>query len=381
MFTHFEMLQAIKQPIKKRAVALIGAAGKKGTEYLHALMKRSDLDISAVVINKTSSLLIEQLEKQGVQVIRGGRVDTLISNAVFDIAIISVPHNEHHLITTQLLQAGKYIIKEKPLAVTWSYAEQYARLIKTNDLPPLFTTLQRKTLPSFLGAKKQLHLIGKPTHFNYNYWFNLSSVTTGWRSKMETAYGGVILDMGYHILDILTYFFGESSRVLAAKIAYKYPETAQEQLEDYANIILEYPEENLKGEITLDRHAAEKKEVLIIDGVDGQMVVTPQGYQIFNAQGLLIEDEHCPASREEEISRMFDRAIPRDTNICKQTQDFSQNMHNMLLIKQIDECKQVQTKERIPSFKRFFPSKNAILSFATNNDATITCPLNQGMLK
>lgn len=368
MFSYFSRSE-LQRPAKKMSVAVIGAAGKKGTEYLRALMKRADLEISAVVINKSTSQLIEQLEKQGVQVIREGRVDELIANVMFDIAVVSVPHHEHHLITDQLLHAGKYIVKEKPLAVSLDFATEYASSIAQHKFPCIFTTLQRNTMPSFVQAKEKLSLIGKPINFTYHYWFNLPTVTTGWRSKMATAFGGVVLDMGYHILDVITHFFGSSSHIVSANIAYQYPETEQEQLEDYAEIAFEYHLSELKGVVILDRHAIEKKEIFIIEGQQGRMIITPQGYQIFDLSGASIEDVSCPISKEEEITAMFNLAISNSKNALKTEQDFSRNMHNMLLLKQIDE----QKKLKISDFKHDSTVDNERLRFLSKSNG-ITIP-------
>lgn len=328
----------------KKRVVVIGAAGKKGTEYLQALLKRNDIEIPAVVINNNSSPLIEELKNQGTTVIQNGQVNDLIATVPFDIALVSVPHHEHHVITEALLQAGKYIIKEKPLAIAINHAAQYQSTIVNNKITPIYTTVQRDTLPAFVYAKEDLQLLGKPLKFQYDYWFNLPSVTTGWRSKMSTAFGGVILDMGYHAIDVITKFFGLDTPEIESNISYKYQETRDEQLEDYAEIYFNYPTQALSGKLILDRHAKQKRECFTIEGENGIMHINPQGYSIYDLNMQLIKQENYTLNKEDEIIAMFNRAIPYETNAELINQAFLRHMHNMEIIEQINLCKQDVTQ-------------------------------------
>lgn len=334
----------LEKAFQKLRVVVIGAAGKKGGEYLNALMKREDIEISAVLINKRTSPIIDELKKQGTKVIQNGSIDVLITTIAFEIAVISVPHSEHDLITQALLRAGKFVIKEKPLAMTMVQANRYHFLIEEKESPPIFTTVQRDTLPSFVNAREDLSLIGKPIKFDYEYCFNLPTVTTGWRAKNETAGGGVILDMGYHAIDVITKFFGVPNKI-SSLVGYKYLETAQEELEDSAEIFMGYGF-GLKGRLVLDRHAYDKKEIFKIHGTLGVMSITPQGYQVFNLTGEVIKKVDCQRSKEEEIIAMFRNAIPYHQNLDSINKLFIRNMQNVQIIEAIYSCKQFKLEKR-----------------------------------
>jgi len=144
---------------KKIEVAIVGAAGKKGGEYLTSLLKRPDIKIAGLVINKTTTPQIEKLEKEGVKVFKNGDIYSLLSQVSFDTVLVSVPHFQHDAMTTQFLNANKYVIKEKPLAFLNPQVENYQTIISTKKIPPLFTTVQRSILPSFVKAKSELPLM------------------------------------------------------------------------------------------------------------------------------------------------------------------------------------------------------------------------------
>lgn len=356
-----------KKPEKyfqKLKIVVIGAAGKKGNEYLNALMKRSDLEITAIVINKSITPTIEILEKQGTKIFRNGNIDALIATTAFDIAVISVPHNEHDSITQALLRAGKYIIKEKPLAMTSDQATQYQHIICERHTPPIFTTVQRDTLPAFVKAKEDLDIIGKPIKFTYEFALNLPSVTSGWRSKKATAIGGVILDMGYHSIDVISKFFGSPDKI-SSTVAYKYKETAQEGLEDRAEIAMEYKSNGLQGQIVLDRHAKERKEFFEIQGLHGSMIISTQGYQIFNSDGMLIKNEICPMSKDDEIDAMFKSAIPYNLNSEMLDQAFIRNLENVKTIERIYSCTQLKNTEASNKNLNYFHHQSI---FSNNNN-------------
>lgn len=329
---------------KKKQVVVIGASGKKGSEYIAAIMKRNDLEIVGLVINKHTSPLVADLESRGVRVIRNGHIDQLLTNISFDIAVVSVPHSEHRLVTQALLYADKYVIKEKPLAMSITEAEEYDAIISVNHLPPVFTTVQRDSLPSFLNAKEDLHLIGQPISFQYDYWFNLPSVTTGWRAQMMTAGGGVVLDMGYHAIDVIIKFFGKPNAI-SASMSYQYQETEQEALEDYAEITMEYTTDSLQGKLVLDRHADVKKESFTIHGSHGYIVIQPQGYQVFNLEHKLIKELHCVLSKDELTERMFEKAIPIMMNTEQLHHDFTRNRHNVETIDRIYACRKTKLND------------------------------------
>lgn len=330
----------------QRKVVVIGAAGKKAGDYIRVLMQRPDIILVAVVINQNSSPLIQSLERIGTIVIRNAHIDVLIEKIVFDIAFVCVPHEAHFSITERLLNAGKYVIKEKPLAMTVAEMERYTDLIKLNMTLPIFTTVQRNTMPAYIQAKQELHRVGHIVNFQYDFWLDLKSVTTGWRSKMATARGGVILDMGYHAIDILLKFFDEINHINSSFVSYKYPETMQEDLEDYAEISIQCKKNAFSGTLRLDRHGQEKKDLLIIEGKNGTMSITPQGYQIFDMTGSPVNSVDCVVSKDEEIRAMLNQAIPQNIDDQELEARFCQNKQTVQAIADIYACKQMRLSGR-----------------------------------
>ena len=253
-------------------VAVIGAGSGKGQDYVEALRQRKDVRIVACVVNKNLPENIERLRELGTTIILNGDVGRLISEVSFDVAIVSLPHHLHDNVTKLLLQANKYIIKEKPLAMNGTVARAYSHF------KPIFTTVQRSTHPLFLEAKRDLEQIGEPVSFTYTYTFNLPSPTSGWRAEAEMSGGGVLLDMGYHILDVVLNYFGKPESVNCV-FGYQYSEMQRRKLEDSAVLTFSFAG-GLKGTISLNRHADKKEERFEIRGSKGTIVLTPTTYDL-----------------------------------------------------------------------------------------------------
>ena len=104
-------------------------------------------------------------------------------------------------------------------------------------------------------------IIGTIHSFRYDYTFKLTEPTSGWRSKRETAGGGgVVLDMGYHALDIVSAFFGPAHgccvSVVDANFEHQYASTRAEGLEDRGDDPVEVGEDDTASSVSTNKHTA-----------------------------------------------------------------------------------------------------------------------------
>lgn len=155
-----------------------------------------------------------------------------------------------------------------------------------------FTTLQRDISWVFKKAQDDLSLIGDVTSFSYRYTFNLRNVSEERREKKELGGGGVVMGMGYHVIDVVNKFFGPPDAIEAQ--FYKDPELLKEQFEDTAAINFYYKKSHpfygdiyptFYGDIYLSRHSNQETEVFCIRGSEGIMVLTPMNISIYRFEG------------------------------------------------------------------------------------------------
>ena len=275
MWASFSILSLHAMEIVKPTVLLVGAGGQQGREY-YSLLK-DVVQFRGFVIPRPQDSIIKLAAANKIKIYKD--LDDALKSDDSEIALVTVPHDLHDIITQKLLKAQKIIIKDKPLALSMPAISRYQQ-ISLPKTPAIFTIVQRHFQEAFVNAKKDLDLIGSPLSFAYKYYLNLPNVTTGWRGEKTRSGGGVIIDMGYHILDVVNDFFGMPTEV-RTELGYCFNEMRKEGLEDLADISVTYSS-GLHGSIKLSRHASQKKEEFIINGTKGKMVITPTGYRIFD---------------------------------------------------------------------------------------------------
>jgi 1,5-anhydro-D-fructose reductase (1,5-anhydro-D-mannitol-forming) len=131
-------------------------------------------------------------------------VDDLAPDS-YDAAIVSVPHDAAVGLAEELLRAGKPVLMEKPLGTTAAEAGALERLADALSLPsftgynyrflPAVSVLVRAAQAGELGRLRNLDLlVGHGGH---------PGSAEGWKLDPVRAGGGVLLDPGVHLLDLL----------------------------------------------------------------------------------------------------------------------------------------------------------------------------------
>lgn len=123
----------------------------------------------------------------------------------YDAAVIAVPHRLAGAIALGVMAQGKPILIEKPLGLTGAEARRIADA-GTGNARPSFVGYNYRFLPTFveamarlgrgeLGALRSVDMtLGHGGH---------PASAQGWKLDPEQAGGGVILDPGVHLFDLL----------------------------------------------------------------------------------------------------------------------------------------------------------------------------------
>lgn len=271
----------LKKAVPRPRVLVVGFAGHQGKEYLPVVRESADVVGGVDPAPAASSLA----DAWGFP--HYGLLDDALAKVEFDAAVVTVPHSEHFPVCTEILAHGRHVIKEKPFAVTEQEARQLIHLAQQADRS-VFTLLQRNFNPVFRFARENLARIGQPYWFSYDYHLNLAHPTTGWRASREQAMGGVLLDMGYHLIDVLSGMFPEPSQVHSAFV-HHYQEMRDRRLEDLVSLMCSYPATGLTGSLRISRHNYEKAEHLCVLGTEGALNVAPGVAVLHSIGGLPLE--------------------------------------------------------------------------------------------
>ena len=213
-------------------MAVVGFCGHQGAEYVRAAGAIDEIEIVTLVdVDSAAGAKAEQL---GLPVY--GDVHTMLAQHAVDVAVVTVPHSEHVATTRALLEAGCHVLKEKPLAPSRSEAIELVQCANAAERAVL-TLTQRPLRSDFRQLFRSLEKIGHPYLISYNYALDFPAPSLGWRGQADLALGGVLLDMGYHVIDIFTHLFGAPEEIHASR-HYRYEESRTEKLEDLVTCLL-----------------------------------------------------------------------------------------------------------------------------------------------
>ena len=151
----------------------------------------------------------------------------LLSRKDIDIIDVCTPNNVHHEQITAALEAGKHVYADKPICITDSEAEDIAHRARESGVIHM-TAFHNRFFPSIIKLKTLLDegFFGKLLSFRIVYYHSSNldpKKFRGWRQSMEESGGGVLYDMGSHVIDLIYHFLGEYDRLSMQSIIL-YPE-------------------------------------------------------------------------------------------------------------------------------------------------------------
>jgi predicted dehydrogenase len=165
----------------------------------------------------------------------------LLDDKTIDLIYVCTPHWLHRKITVDALLAGKHVVCEKPIATTLSDAEDMIQSAR-KAARKLFVAHNHRFVPANQKVMQLIRggAIGAPflalAGFIGNEYERMSDPVS-WKGTFDRAGGGVLIDSGTHMLDILRWFLGEVEAVTA--VCKRLVVTAP-KAEDCASAILEF---------------------------------------------------------------------------------------------------------------------------------------------
>lgn len=144
--------------------------------------------------------------------------DDLIYDDSIDIIDICTPNTFHYSTIIKALRAGKNIYCEKPLCISFAEAEEAASLAREKGLI-CAVVFNNRFLAPILRAKQLIDegRLGRILSFNAVYYHNSCTdlnKKAGWKQNRDICGGGVLFDLGSHIIDLIYHLCGEFREVV-----------------------------------------------------------------------------------------------------------------------------------------------------------------------
>lgn len=145
--------------------------------------------------------------------------DDIFSAKDIDIVNVCTPNIYHKELVLKALEAGKNVYCDKPLAVSYDETKEITGVLeKYNAITQM--ALQYRFFPATMRARELIEegRIGNIMSFRACYLHSGSverNKPIGWKQDKKFGGGGVLFDLGSHVLDVIYYLLGEYSSVFA----------------------------------------------------------------------------------------------------------------------------------------------------------------------
>ena len=184
-------------------VGLVGF-GQAGRILHTPLIRSAGMEIVAVVTRQAAAVK-ELLPAASVC----ADIESMLAVARADLVVITSPNHLHLAHALQAVQAGAHVAIDKPLAISSLQAQQI--IAAADAAGRLLTVFQNRRWDSdFLTVRQLLEhgTLGEIQHFEARWDRYSPTVRDRWREQ-EQAGGGVLNDLGPHLIDQALCLFGK----------------------------------------------------------------------------------------------------------------------------------------------------------------------------
>lgn len=196
-------------------IAIVGA-GRMGRVHAAALRHAPSAQVVAVV-DTDAAVAADLAAPLGAAVYTD--LSDLLATRPIDIVDIVTPHHAHASAVSTALDAGAHVLCEKPIALSVGEASELVRRAADRGRRLLVKSYQRYSTAicalrdSLLGGR-----IGRPYllvgSFASTQLGNLAD-PADWHGDLVRCGGGVLVDAGYHLVDLAHFCFGPAVEISA----------------------------------------------------------------------------------------------------------------------------------------------------------------------
>lgn len=223
---------------RKLKVAVLGIGNIATKSHIPAFLSNKHVDLTAIVdIDKSR---VEKIAKKfGIRK-SFSSVDQLFEEEELDAVSICTPPNTHAELAIKAFKNNVHVLCEKPIATSIDDGVKMCETAKKHA--SIFEVGFNLRFRSNYMRAKRLVSSGRLGHVYSTeaYFLDRNPLLTWGKSEWffnPEAGGGVLLDKGPHVFDLLNYFFGDFPTAISAQSS-RYFDSS---VEDFCVCVLEYP--------------------------------------------------------------------------------------------------------------------------------------------
>lgn len=243
-------------------VAIIGSGGISDSHIQAYLQFPEKCRIVALVDTYTEKAALKAA-KYGLKAKVYRDHHSLLNDAKFDLASVCAPPYVHAEIAIDLLNAGKHVLVEKPMATCLQECDRMLRAAQASGKLLSVVAQNRYRTPIWkLEKMVESGIIGKVVHAQVDsfWWRGRNYYDLWWRGTWEKEGGGCLLNHAVHHIDLFQWIIGMPIEIQAviANVAHD-----NSEVEDYALGVLRYANGSI-GQITTSLvHHGEPQQFVI----------------------------------------------------------------------------------------------------------------------
>ena len=201
---------------EQMGVLVIGCGGAaKG--HLKAIHENTRLKLIAVADPNEDSL--QWTKENYAPTLAVSNYKEALDRDDIDIVMVLAPHYLHHIMVLDSLRSGKHVLCEKPISISVWEADEMIDTAKECG-KELFVMLNNRFSPSArvtreLLDSEQIGRIFMARSGYFGYEVERLADMSHWKGDLKKAGGGVLVDGGYHIVDLMNGFLGPARTVSA----------------------------------------------------------------------------------------------------------------------------------------------------------------------
>ena len=190
--------------------AILGA-GMVAEYHLNAIQECADLGARLVGVGHYNPARYEEISQRFGAPARS--YDELLADPEVDAVCICTPSGQHAQQAIAAASSGKHVLVEKPMALSLADADAMIAACRENGVQ-LGVCLQRRAEPLFRRVHDAIHggdlgditlgVVTMPYFRDEPYYAQAE-----WRGTWEMDGGGVLMNQGIHIVDLLLWFLGD----------------------------------------------------------------------------------------------------------------------------------------------------------------------------
>ncbi|RJR19641.1 MAG: gfo/Idh/MocA family oxidoreductase [Nitrospiraceae bacterium] len=304
----------------------LGRQGLRLSEHIRKDIKSGKL----IAVCRRSECAKDYAKKHGV--IYYSNYHELLNNKEIDVVIITTPSNLHGIHAIEALRAEKHILIDKPLASNLNEGHKILSLAKKNKCIvainfPLRVNQVTKTIKAHLKKIGKLMMI--------QIIVSHGPVRNKWQLDITLSNGGVIMDLGSHFFDLVSFLTGKRPE----KIVSAFSEKTSNENSGFIN--LEYNGVNVS--MVLLRNQKLKKSFITCAGSKGFLSADYVSRKVILSSDKANSEIKCPEGYDyEDILNNLVGAITNKENILADANDGFNSLMTALSV-----YKAIQTQKAV----------------------------------